>query len=221
MESTLEEWKPVVGYEGLYEVSSHGRIWSIPRVARSGRKIRGRIRKLSSNPAGYAVVILSRDGRNNGFLVHRLVLEAFVGSCPAGMEACHFDGIKSNNHLANLRWDTKMANVTDAVRIGSRPDPNRPQCARGHDLVGDNIYRMPRGGVQCRECKDWLNSRYRAEVDVGLRTVSHRDPKRTHCVNLHELTPENSYINKYGLAVCRECQRASNRRYKARIRAAS
>ena len=48
--------------------------------------------------------------------VHTLVLEAFRGPCPPGMEACHFpDPDKSNNHLDNLRWDTRSENHHDAA----------------------------------------------------------------------------------------------------------
>jgi hypothetical protein len=51
-------------------------------------------------------------------LVHRVVLETFVGSCPDGMECCHLDDVKTNNKLVNLRWDTHDANVVDKVRNG-------------------------------------------------------------------------------------------------------
>jgi len=46
-------------------------------------------------------------------LVHRLVLEAFVGPCPDGMEACHLDSDKTNNRVSNLRWDTHLENMRD------------------------------------------------------------------------------------------------------------
>ncbi len=52
--------------------------------------------------------------------VHRLVLEAFIGPCPEGSEACHYDGNKSNNVLTNLRWDTRQGNMADMIRHGSR-----------------------------------------------------------------------------------------------------
>jgi predicted XRE-type DNA-binding protein len=52
--------------------------------------------------------------------IHRLVLEAFVGPCPAGMEACHFpDRDPDNNHLENLRWGTKSDNAKDAMQHGT------------------------------------------------------------------------------------------------------
>jgi hypothetical protein len=53
-------------------------------------------------------------------LVHRLVLETFVGSCPEGMEGCHGDGDKTNNALLNLRWDTPKSNTCDRIRHGTK-----------------------------------------------------------------------------------------------------
>ncbi len=62
---------------------------------------------------------LSRDGNVIAFRVHRLVLEAFVGLRPDGLECCHEDGDKTNNRLGNLRWDTKLANAADKKRHGT------------------------------------------------------------------------------------------------------
>jgi hypothetical protein len=55
--------------------------------------------------------------------VHRLVLEAFVGPCPAGMEACHNNGVRTDNRLENLRWDTRSANCRDRIRHGTTNFP--------------------------------------------------------------------------------------------------
>ena len=70
--------------------------------------------------SGYPMVWL-RTGYNCGypFLVHRLVLEAFVGPCPIGMQACHNNGIRDDVSLKNLRWDTIKNNAMDRVRHGT------------------------------------------------------------------------------------------------------
>lgn len=65
--------------------------------------------------------------------VHRLVLEAFVGPCPAGMECCHEDGDPGNNRLTNLRWDTHAGNMQDAVRHGTMRGKSRP--GEAHPMV--------------------------------------------------------------------------------------
>lgn len=68
---------------------------------------------------GYLYVnIRNREGREIGVGVHRLVLEAFCGPCPEGMEGCHGDGCRSNNHLTNLRWATHADNGKDMILHG-------------------------------------------------------------------------------------------------------
>jgi hypothetical protein len=122
------EWRPVAGFEGLYEVSSNGRIRSLDRWAvqlnrgtMCRRFIRGAELK-NSVSRGYTVVNLWSDGKPLKRGVHRVMLEAFVGPCPDGMEACHNDGQKSNNVIANLRYGTPAENGQDKVRHGhSRP----------------------------------------------------------------------------------------------------
>jgi hypothetical protein len=68
---------------------------------------------------GYLQVALRKDGKYHGFLVHRLVLEAFVESCPEGMECLHRDGDKSNNHVSNLSWGTRQSNMDDSKRLNT------------------------------------------------------------------------------------------------------
>lgn len=120
----LENWLPIPGYEGLYSISSHGRIRSEARIVRhysGGQKLLNeRLRAICPNMHGYASVILSKEGRNTRFTVHRLVLRAFVGEPPYGVDACHNDGDRSNNKLENLRWDTRAGNMQDTINHGTR-----------------------------------------------------------------------------------------------------
>lgn len=110
-----EQWRPVRGYEGFYEVSDFGRIRSSARQGTDGRVLRLK----ESRPCGYQRIRLYRDGRGEAKKVHRLVLEAFVGPCPTGMEACHNDGRRNNNRLTNLRWGTRKENCADARQHGT------------------------------------------------------------------------------------------------------
>src|SRR6185436_6468862 len=86
-----EEWRDVVGFERLYKVSNKGRVYSLPRVTtnRNGL-IHRKGHMMSVVPIGkedlHLHVHLRKDGKSGGYLVHRLVLEAFVGPCPPGME---------------------------------------------------------------------------------------------------------------------------------------
>lgn len=110
-----EEWKDIPGFPG-YEASSLGRIrsWLIAN-GRPGRSAHPRILKPGPGRSGGKKVTLVRsNGPRRSAPVHQLVLEAFVGPRPAGMECCHFpDRDRSNNRLSNIRWDTKLANAAD------------------------------------------------------------------------------------------------------------
>lgn len=74
---------------------------------------------------GYLTVNLARAGKKSACRIHRLVLATFVGPCPEGHVACHGDGDRSNNDLANLRWDTPQANADDTLRHGTRARGSR------------------------------------------------------------------------------------------------
>lgn len=128
---SVERWLPVVGFEGLYEVSDHGRVRSLDREDHyeridqySGRmltirrRLKGRILRPGPTSTGHMTVCL---GRGNVRLVHHLVLEAFVGPRPPPpFEGLHYDDVPSHNFLANLRWGTRSANLHDAIRNGGK-----------------------------------------------------------------------------------------------------
>lgn len=79
------------------------------------------ILKQHVKPSGYVYVQLCQDGRRQQRLLHRVVLEAFVGPCPAGAESRHFpDPNKRNNRLANLLWGTHSENEQDKLAHGTR-----------------------------------------------------------------------------------------------------
>jgi hypothetical protein len=117
-----EEWRPVVGYEGIYEVSDRGRVRSMPRRVhhpyRGIISLRGRFLRLS-NCKGYFRFDAYRNGAVEQLSVHAEVLKAFVGPKPAGCVCCHRDGNKTNNVPANLRWDTQKANNADKIAHGT------------------------------------------------------------------------------------------------------
>lgn len=124
---TAEVWAAVPGWEGLYEVSTEGRVRSLDRimmVRRHGKRVPqryvGRVRSLTPNRDGYLRAELSNgDGTRTTVSVHTLVLLAFVGARPDGMEALHRDGDPSNNRPGNLRWGTHAQNVRDAIDHGT------------------------------------------------------------------------------------------------------
>ena len=150
--SLAERWLPVAGYEGLYEVSDHGRIKSLAR--RTGPwGSREAIRKPGGGLGGGLFVGLYRSGEVKYHKVPRLVLEAFRGACPPGEECCHWDDDPGNNHLSNLRWDTRGNNHRDSVRNGTHPMASKQFCVRGHEYSAENTYTYPDGRRQCRICR--------------------------------------------------------------------
>lgn len=127
MNDEIEEWRPVVGHEGAYEVSSHGRVKSLARHVRrvSKRGLEGtrltaeRILAPGQHTSGYVQAHLYVGQRQRiPRLVHALVLEAFVGPRPPGQEALHGDHNRQNNRLPNLRWGTKRENEDDKMAAG-------------------------------------------------------------------------------------------------------
>lgn len=117
-----EVWKPVVGYEGCYEVSNLGRVRSLGRYVRGKNGSRifriGRVLKQSLNRHGYYTVILCKQSKMKHFRTHRLVLQSFTVSMPCTIDARHLDGSRTNNQLSNLAWGTRKDNAEDRDRHG-------------------------------------------------------------------------------------------------------
>lgn len=120
-----EQWKPVVGFEGLYEVSDQGRVRSLPRVVAvvggviNSRRVPEKTLSPALNSHGYPHVTLFRDGIRWLRLVHRLVLEAFHGPCPEGCESLHSNGVRDDAAASNLRWGSKVENAADRDAHGN------------------------------------------------------------------------------------------------------
>lgn len=154
MNTQNEIWKPIPGYEGQYEVSDQGRVRSLDRTITNSKGVTSRLtgRTLRSSPtkAGYPIVQIPPKKR----YVHRLVLEAFIGSCPQGMECRHLDGNPSNNRLDNLVWGTHSENNRDIVTHGKHNYGSRTHCKRGHKLDPPNLVPsvLKQGRRSCLAC---------------------------------------------------------------------
>ena len=153
-----EEWRPVPGYEGRYSVSNQG------RVRREGREYTdavGRLYYLSeivlvphTAPSGHQqVALIDGDHKARSKLVHHLVLLAFVGERPDGMEACHYNDTPSDNRLVNLRWASRSDNMRDRVRNGRHPQSKQTHCKRGHEFTKENTRIETSGSRRCRTCE--------------------------------------------------------------------
>ena len=115
-----EIWKPVVGYEGLYEVSNIGRVRSLARIVECNdgrkRKIKDRTLKGSRNSGGYYGITLHKDGCTKSVNIHRIVAEAFVPNPLEKEEVNHKDENPGNNHASNLEWVTAKENNNYGTR---------------------------------------------------------------------------------------------------------
>lgn len=108
----MEIWKPVVGFETTYEVSNLGRVRTLG--ARSNGQPSGLVMKPGLNLQGYHQIMLMDRKRHT---VHLLVLQAFAGPRPGGMEINHKNGVKTDNRLENLEYCTKSENNTHKVQV--------------------------------------------------------------------------------------------------------
>ena len=142
-----EIWKPVCGYEVLYEVSNAGRVRSLHRHGTGKRKqYGGSILATSINPHnGYAYVTLCDDiglRPRRAARVHVLVAECFLGPCQAGHEVRHADGVRHHNVVANLSYVTHQENCADKVQHGTAQRGENHPMAKLSDSQAQEIVSM-------------------------------------------------------------------------------
>jgi hypothetical protein len=159
--AVLKDIPSLVGYR----VGDDGSVWSCRRLAGRGpgrgtKCILGPVWRqmaVRSDPAGYQTASLQAgplgSGKSYPFLVHRLVLLAFVGEPPPGHVCCHADGDRSNNRLTNLRWDTAAENLQDEIRHGTIARGSRNSKAKLDESRVAEAKRLLRAGVPRREIR--------------------------------------------------------------------
>jgi hypothetical protein len=143
-----EEWRPVVGWEGVYDVSSHGRVRTVAT---------GLVLKATPNSRGYLAVSLAREGKKTG-KIHVLVAAAFIGIRPCGFVINHLDGNKLNNWSSNLEYTSQYGNYLHAV-AGLLTAKNTPKLT-------------PTDVVEIRRLKGHVSMRLAGEMyGVGASTI--------------------------------------------------
>lgn len=118
----------------MYEVSNYGQVRSWHNN-KWGKRNEPLVLRPQLGKGGYLHVSLRTNGQTITALIHALVLTAFIGPCPVGLECCHGDGDPANNLLPNLRWDTRSANMKDAYKHGTR----EPISLRGENHGGAKL----------------------------------------------------------------------------------
>lgn len=139
-ESWGETFLPVPGYEGLYEISNKGRLWSVRRRIDSGkchREFGGRFLPLRPNHNGYMRVILCVKGSSRNVAIHRLVAEAFIPNPDNLPFVNHRDGNKQNNCVDNLEWCTASQNMKHAFAMGLKTAKGSNNSA--HKLTDEEV----------------------------------------------------------------------------------
>ena len=113
----MEEWKSIPGYEGLYEVSSYGRVRSLDRYDSRNCLRSGCILKQKNNGNGYLICSLSKNGIVKNKYIHRLVAEAFIPNPSNIKDVNHKDEDKTNNIVDNLEWCDHKYNCNYGTKI--------------------------------------------------------------------------------------------------------
>lgn len=159
------EWKPVKGYEGLYEVSENGEIRSVDRYIKTNilhvktRLIKGKMLVQNLKNSGYKTVDLCKSGKVRTTSVHRIVAEAFLPN-PNGLRFVnHKDSNRANNAVYNLEWVTSSENRMHGIEYGNVTFPSKAVLCIENGLLFEQPYKAAK----------WLCANYpdRSNGEIG------------------------------------------------------
>lgn len=172
-------WLDVPGYEGLYQVSDAGEVRSIDRqvTGKNGvtQHLNGQLLKQHLKGKGYPCVSLSKSGTVRQRYVHDLVLLAFEGIKPRGLEVRHQDGNPLNTQRTNLIYGTRSENFRDMREHGTHHYGSRTHCKHNHEytekntrIIWHNNGNGPTPSRVCRECERIAGVKKRAKKKEAL-----------------------------------------------------
>ena len=170
----IEEWRPVVGYEGLYEVSNTGQVRSLDRYDSMNRFLRGRILRLFTDGLGYLRAQLYSNSKRKSFLVHRLVAQAFILNPDNLPQVNHRDENPSNDNVDNLEWCDGKYNVNYGTRIDRIRDirlKNGTYTGLSKEEYRKKLY---------QEKKDKINERRREYYRENREKICERQKEYNH-----------------------------------------
>ena len=153
----MEEWRDVSGYEGIYVVSSYGRVKNV---------IRDRILSPQSNGVGYLKVELWKDHKGKKHYIHRLVAESFIPNPCGKKEVNHIDSNPANNVVSNLEWVSSSENTKHAVYKGALSAwGNKARPIEAREIATGRIIRF----ATISEAERAIGSRHITNVLKGQR----------------------------------------------------
>lgn len=196
------QWFKIPGYENTYEVSNTG----VVRRSTDGQRVKaGYVLATGRDKHGYVNVVLIQNSIKKKYYVHRLVMLAFRGECPKGLEVNHINGAKDDNHLANLEYVTRIENMQHARDVLNR---NLSVCGlkNGRAKLNDDIVRDMRKrfseGISMKELAEIFNTPYPTVLHVVRgKTWKHVTPEPELCECGCEVAPDGSHA-----PACRCCE---------------
>ena len=198
-----ERWKPIFGYDGLYEVSDLGRV----RSRKSGE---WKVLKAMKNSCGYLVVNLCKDGDAKCLLIHRLVADAFIpNDDDSKIYINHIDENRGNPKASNLEWCTAQYNITynDINRRKKYRQNVKDKIAKLYNpdlTIRQNLELFKANGIECSKHTVW-----KLRKDLGLIG---QGEKRTKIKSLYRqdltISDNISLLKEYGI----ECSRKTLQR---------
>lgn len=169
-----EVWKPIAGYEGLYEVSNFGRVRFL--IWRGGTNPEGGIMKGNKQAHGYIHYCLTDKNKiKRTHLAHILVANAFIGKRPIGFDVNHLNGNKDDNRADNLEYVSRIENIHHAIKSGlhNTRGSRNGRAKLTDDMVIEIRMRHANGDMQSRLAREYGVSHQQISLIVNRKTWKH------------------------------------------------
>lgn len=191
----IEIWKPIAGYEGLYEVSNTQKVRSVDRILNhpTGKcLVKSKIKELQLSNKGYYCLSLYKEGRGKVHLLHRLIAKAFIPNPKNLPEIDHINGNRLDNRIENLRWTTRKGNMNNPVTkermskyyLDEDWVDNRMQkrIANKRKTAPKKVYQYTLDGVFLKEYGTTIQAEKETGIKKELITASCRERGRRQAI---------------------------------------
>ena len=165
----MEDWRDVIGYEGLYQVSSYGRVKHLPHIHHRSKSfvVAESICTMHKQNMGYYVVDLYKENKRKTKLVHRLVAEAFVSN-PGGLKVVnHIDSNRANNHISNLEWCTHSHNAKWSYDTNNRREKMNWKRGKYH-YKSKPVFMLNKKGIKLQRFDSIIDAENATGVNNSL-----------------------------------------------------